>query len=103
MLHDRSPLEREAKIRGVKRMACGLLLLLLAGAGVAWWQREPLQVWWTLRGLSRAGDADRAVWVERVGKLGEPGLTALVDSLAEADEDTCRNLLAGLNDLASAN
>ncbi len=76
--------------------------MLLAGAGVAWWQREPLQVWWALRGLRRAGEADRAAWVERVAKLGEPGLRSLVDSLADANDAGCRNLLGALDDLARA-
>src|ERR671925_267223 len=72
------------------------LLALLAGAGVAWRERVPLQAWFYVRGLARAGEADRARWVGRVASLGEPAVPGLLGCLGQADPAVCANARAGL-------
>jgi hypothetical protein len=85
---------------GMKWIAAGLLLVLVLTGGVAWWQRESLQVWWAVRGLSKAGEGDRDIWITRVVNLGEPAMFSLVDALADADDRACLNHLTALNQLA---
>jgi hypothetical protein len=89
-------------MRGLKWMAVGMLLVLVAGAGVAWWQRDALQTWWVLRGLSRATENNRDAWIERVAALGTPAIPALIECLSEGDDQACLNGLAALDHLARA-
>jgi hypothetical protein len=87
-------------MRGVKWIAAGMLLVLLAAGAAGWWQRQRLQAWWVMRGLARAGEADRDAWIGRITGLGEPGVEALLETLAEGDDRACRNALAALDHLA---
>lgn len=87
-------------MRAVKWIAVGLFLVLLTGAGVGWWQREPLQTWWILRGLTVATEAERDTWLARVAALGDPAVGPLVDALPGADDQGRQNLLAALDHLA---
>jgi hypothetical protein len=87
-------------MRGKTRLACGVLLVLLLAAGVGWLERVPLESWYYLHGLSRATDADREVWIDRVAGLGEPALEGLMDCLSGEDDQACRNTVAALDRLA---
>jgi hypothetical protein len=86
-------------MRGMKRSVWGVLLVLLI-AGVAWLERTPLESWYYLRGLSRATEANREVWIERVARLGEPAVDGLLDCLAGEDDQACRNAATALDRLA---
>jgi hypothetical protein len=83
-------------------VALGLLAVVLGGLGLAWLERAPLLAWYYLRGLAKAGDADRQRWAERVAGLGEPAVPGLIDLLAEPDPAVCANAQAGLACLAAA-
>jgi hypothetical protein len=79
------------------RAAVGLLtaLVLLAGGG-AWLERGPLLAWLYLRELARAGEGDRAAWVERVAALDAVALPGLLDCLVHDDARACGNARAAL-------
>src|SRR5687767_7973249 len=59
-------------------------LAAVCGA-VAWWQRTPLLAWHYVNQLSRADEASRERWVERVAELDEAALPRLLP-LLESDE-----------------
>jgi hypothetical protein len=73
-------------------MAC----LLLLAAGAAWVERGPLLAWVFLRELARAGEGDRAAWVERVAALDTAALPGLLDCLTRDDPRACANARAAL-------
>lgn len=78
--------------RGSKRfLLLALLLLLLAGAGVAWAERTTLLGWYYLRGLEKAGSADVSVWSRRAASLGEAGIPDLLRLLGSGDARVCGN------------
>jgi hypothetical protein len=87
-------------MRGKKLVAAGVLLVLLVGAGAVWTERVHLRSWYYLRGLAQAGEADRAVWVERIAGLGEPAVEGLLDQLGGEDDRACQNAAAALDHLA---
>lgn len=89
-------------MRSLKWIVLAMLLILGTGAGVVWWQREPLQVWWTLRGLAQADEATRETWVDRLVALGEPTIAPLTDRLVEGEDQACQNILLALDRLARA-
>src|SRR5215475_5173328 len=90
-------------MRAVKWVGIATLLVLLAGGTAAWTQRAHLQTWWVIRGLSRAGSADRDAWIDRAALLGEPTIEPLLDCLADGDEQAGANALAALDHLARHN
>src|SRR5207253_2232401 len=65
-------------------------------AGVLWWQRAPLNVWYAARGLSRASEADREAWLGRVLACDAEVVPPLIGRLAEADARGCANVEAAL-------
>ncbi len=69
---------------------------LLGAAGAAWLERIPLLTWYCVRGLERATDQDRALWVDRVVGLGEEVEPAVLACLDRADDGACRNVGAAL-------
>jgi hypothetical protein len=71
-----------------------LVVLLAAGAGL-WWGRTPLLTWYYLRGLSKADEAEREVWAERVAGLDRAALPRLVELLS-GDDGACANARAAL-------
>jgi HEAT repeats len=75
--------------------AVAVVLLLLLG-GVAWLERTPILSWYYVRGLAKADDSSRAVWVERVAGLGEDAVPPLVACLNDADANVCCNARAAL-------
>jgi hypothetical protein len=87
-------------MRGKKWWCGGVLLVLLVGLGVGWFERTSLQAWWVLRGLRQADEASRDVWVERVAELGEPAFDGLLDCLCCPDERACQNAVVALDYLA---
>jgi len=72
----------------------GLLAAAIAVVGI---QRHTLLRWYTIRGLARAGESDRQVWIERVAGLGTSGIPSLIDCLAANETVVCANVQAGLN------
>jgi hypothetical protein len=87
-------------MRGRKLVAAVLFLVVLVGAGVAWTERGSLRAWYYLRGLGKAGEADRDAWIERVASLGEPAVEGLLECLARQDGLASRNAAAALDHLA---
>src|SRR5262245_3532832 len=86
-----------------KKVLGGLaLVLLLGGAGMAWRERSTLLAWYYVRGLTRATEAERARWAERVAGLGETAAPCLLDALQDPDALVCRNAAAGLERLSGA-
>jgi HEAT repeat protein len=77
----------------------GLVVLMMAGGGVAWVERAELRAWWVLRGLRQAGDGDRDAWVAQVADLGEPAVDGLLDCL-DGDDRARHNAAAALSHLA---
>ena len=57
-----------------------------AAAGAAWVERTPLLAWYDTRGLARATEQDRALWVDRVAGLGEDGEPGVLACLGQADD-----------------
>jgi len=86
-------------MRAWKWMAMGLAVLLLIGGAAAWVERAGLRTWWVLRGLKKADDSDRDVWVARVADLGEPAVDGLMECL-DGDDRARANAVAALNHLA---
>jgi len=80
-----------------KRMKIGIVAglvaagLLVAAGAAAWVGRRPLLTWYDMNGLEKAGDADRALWTDRVAGLGEDAEPAVFACLKRADDAACRN------------
>jgi len=73
------------------------VLVLLPALGVtSWVERRPLLAWYYVRGLSRAGDREREVWVQRVLTVPADALPGLLDGLCDEDARACANCQAGL-------
>jgi hypothetical protein len=77
-----------------------VLLVLGAGAGVAWTERTTLRAWYYLRGLKRATGAEVQVWARRVAGVGRPVVPDLLRLLADDDAQVCDNAHAALDSLA---
>jgi hypothetical protein len=84
---------------GRKRIAGGVLLLLLACAGGLWLERQPIRTWYYLRGLAEANDIDRGLWAERVAGQGQGAVPGLLDCLARDEERICANARLALSHL----
>ena len=80
-------------------VAAAVALLVLA-AGAAWVERLPLLAWVCVQGLSRAKDADREVWVERVAGVGDAAVPGLLVCLRRDNRAVCANAEAALGRLA---
>jgi hypothetical protein len=77
-------------MRLVSRKTVGVAaLLLLAAAGVGWTCRTTLLSWYYLRSLDRAGEADGAVWAERVAGLDTEAVPGLLHRLTRDDAARC--------------
>jgi hypothetical protein len=87
--------------RGRKVLGGTVLALLLTAAAVAWTERGPLLAWFFVRGLTRADDNNRDLWVTRVARLGEAVVPDLLDTLADPDPAVCSNSRAALSYLSS--
>jgi HEAT repeat protein len=87
-------------MRGWKWMALGLAVLLLLAGGGAWLERASLRTWWVLRGLKKADESERELWVGRVADLGEPAVDGLLECLDEGDDRARDNAVAALDHLA---
>jgi hypothetical protein len=70
--------------------------LLMLGAGVIWWQREPLLAWYCVRQLAAAGDDNRDAWVARIVELDRAAVPGLLDCLTRQDAQTCANIETAL-------
>lgn len=86
-------------MRSLKWFATTFVVVLLVVAGMAWWQRQPLMVWWTVRGLSQADEGERQRWVDQVARLGDATIAPLLEHLTSADDRACQNALAALDQL----
>jgi hypothetical protein len=76
-------------------LAAATALLVVCGS-VGWLEREPLTCWFYLRGLARADEGSRAVWVERVTRLDNAATPGLLAMLAQNDVQACGNAEAAL-------
>jgi len=83
-------------MRRLRKTLTLIAVLLVVVAALAWWQRAPLLSWYTLRGLARAGDQDRAVWIQRVVNLDADAVPGLLDLLRRDDPRVCANAEAAL-------
>jgi hypothetical protein len=79
-----------------KRRRVVAALVLMAGAAVATWQREPIQAWWHVRQLAQAEENERDAHVERVVALGEAASERLIAALRQHSETACGNVQAAL-------
>jgi HEAT repeat protein len=77
-------------------LAASFALLI---AGVAWFQRMPLLTWFYVRGLAKAAEKDREIWVNRVAALEGAAVPRLLDCLRRTDSKACANVLAGLTEI----
>jgi hypothetical protein len=74
-----------------------MALLVVAGlAGLAWWQREPILAWHTVRQLANANEENGAEWAMRVADLDDAALPPLLDGLQRRDAQACSNLQSAL-------
>src|SRR5262249_58767858 len=87
-------------LSGARKKLTAFVILLGAVAALAWWQRAPIIGWYYLRGLARAGDEDRAAWVEKVASLDTDAVPGLLQLLRRDDPKTCANAEAALAALA---
>lgn len=86
-------------MRAVKRIGLGLLVVLVLAGGIAWTQRERLSLWWTLHGLSRADEAARGPWLDRLTAQGDAVVEPLLGHLVDGGERGAGNALAALDHL----
>src|SRR6266478_3380949 len=78
-------------------------LLLLGGVGLiplAWVQRDRILASYYVHGLLNAAEKDRDAWAERVTRLGESALPALVSCMARGDVKGCARAEFCLGQLA---
>ena len=87
-------------MRGIRRIAIGLLVLVSIGAGVAYFERTHIQAWYAVRCLSRADESTRGEWIDRVAAIGEPAIGMLFDRLTTGDDLAADNGLAAIDHLA---
>jgi hypothetical protein len=80
--------------------AVAAVVALGLGAGAGWVERVPLLAWVWVQGLSRATDADREAWVERVAGVGDAAVPGLLACLGRDDRRACGNAAAALARLA---
>lgn len=74
-----------------------IALLAVAGlAGLAWWQREPMVVWHTVRQLANASEDNCEEWATRVAALDDAALPRILDGLQRSDAQGCANLQSAL-------
>jgi len=92
-------MERRLSFRG-KAILLGMGLSI-ALAFSAWTGRAALLRWYYLRGLARAGEADRQLWVQRVEGLDASALPGLIDCLGRSEPLVCANAQAALKRLVA--
>jgi len=73
-----------------------VLVVVVAVAGLAWWQRTPLAAWYYLRELARADESTREPWIERVVSLDSAAIPGLHACLKREDARACANARAAL-------
>jgi HEAT repeat protein len=84
-------------LAGQKRLVGGLFLIVLLAVVVGvWLERKPLLTWYALRGLAKAGEDEREVWVDRVAEQGKLALPTLLEWLGRDDERICSHARAAL-------
>jgi hypothetical protein len=66
-------------------------------AVVVWLEWTPILAWYYLRGLARAGEGEREVWVQRVARLDAAALPGLLDCLRRDEPRVCANARAALS------
>ncbi len=89
-----------ARFRVVNKKTVGALAVALVLASAAWLGRVPLLTWYCVGKLEGADEAVREVWVERVARLGDAAVPALLACLGRDDERACGNAGAALARLA---
>src|SRR2546421_4890959 len=83
-------------MRRLRKTLTVLALMFAVLVALAWWQRAPLLSWYALRGLARAGDQERATWIQRVVNLDADAVPGLMDLLRRDDPRVCANAEAAL-------
>src|SRR5437667_3881839 len=89
-------------LRSKKVLSLVVLGVLAAAAGGLWLERTPLLAWYYVRGLSRAGESERATWVKRVAGLDRAAWPGLLECLGRQDARACANAEAALLQIAEA-
>jgi hypothetical protein len=80
----------------MKKIGLVLLGLLLILGGIAFWQRDALQIWWHTKQLNSAAEADRPSYVDSLVALGKPAIPKLVEYWKKEDRDFCQLVRSGL-------
>jgi hypothetical protein len=79
----------------IRWIILGAIASTVVVAGVMLWlERTELMVWYSVRGLSRAGEAEREFWAKRVAEFDELAIPRVLKLLAREDPRVCGN--AGL-------
>ncbi|MFL5245145.1 MAG: HEAT repeat domain-containing protein [Gemmataceae bacterium] len=87
------------RIAGNKTVLGLTSVVLLGCAALLWFQWGTAQSWYYLRGLSKATDSDRAVWVNRVVGLETAAVPGLIKGLEADDRQSCANFSEALEAL----
>jgi hypothetical protein len=75
--------------------------MTLAGAGIAFTQRQALEAWYLGARLERASDDQRGGWVDRLVALDEPAAPRLIACLQKENPSLCEAARSGLERLLS--
>lgn len=82
-----------------KIVKVSVLVALPLLAGIGWLQHSRIQAWYYVWQLSKADATNRDVWIERVAKLDQAAVWAMMRCLDRDQELACNNVLSVLEKL----
>ena len=80
-------------MKRIGKYGLGVLLIL---AGVAFWQRETIQVWWYAQKLEAAADADRQGYADLLAAHDRVGFIRLIDLWSRDHPELCDSIRLAL-------